>query len=558
MVTQSWLHNFWFPSKKHDFHSQKENIAVLSFEAASLVTKLLHLWQSLVDKHVMKLRDEISNSEGVRKLVSEDENCIGRLICAEMTQNLLQVAKAVSRLSKKCEDPLVKTFEPTFNDLIKIGIDAYGWQYSWKKMDRKVKKLERFIIANNSLYQEMETLADLEQSLKRMKGSDNVDVIAMVEYEKKVACKRKEVKRLKEYSLWNRTYDYTILLLARSVFTVYSRIGHVFGINNIGAKENQVMDGYKNWQSHSTVFLQSSVYLSENCGHGFSGPILRPNKTVNFLSGPIKNSLVISSTNVGRQTALGFFSGPMGKPSNKSGPISRASKSTFRLWQFRGKSQDATGKMNPQEQWKGMAMSGPLLGRVMNRNSNSLVTDEASPVIAFNDNRLLNLLPETLGAAALALHYANVIIYIEKLVASPHLIGNDARDDLYNMLPASIRAELRAKLKPVAKMLTSSVYDTVLAAEWSEAISRTLEWLSPMAHNMVRWQSERSFEHQSFASRTKVLLVQTLYFANQEKTEAAITELLIGLNYIWRFGREINAKSLAECANGRTFEEYLD
>lgn len=76
-----------------------------------------------------------------------------------------------------------------------------------------------------------------------------------------------------------------------------------------------------------------------------------------------------------------------------------------------------------------------------------------------------------------------------------------------------------------------------------------MEWLGPLAHNMIRWQSDRSFEQQSMVPKpTSVLLLQTLYFANQAKTEAAITELLVGLNYIWRFEREMNAKALLECS----------
>ncbi|CAN1238785.1 Protein PSK SIMULATOR 3 [Linum grandiflorum] len=152
-------------------------------------------------------------------------------------------------------------------------------------------------------------------------------------------------------------------------------------------------------------------------------------------------------------------------------------------------------------------------------------------------------LPETLGATALALHYANVIIVIEKLAASPNLISHDARDDLYSMLPASVRITLRHKLKPYAKSLASSPYDSGLAREWTEAIASILEWLSPLAHNMIRWQTERSFEQQNFVSRTNVFLVQTLFYASQDKTEATIAELLVGLNYLWRSGRERDVKA---------------
>ncbi|KAK6136032.1 hypothetical protein DH2020_030242 [Rehmannia glutinosa] len=376
MVTQSWFRNLWTTSKKHEFHAEKAHIAVLAFEAASLMTKLLHLWQSLNDKQVARLREEISNSVGIKKLISENDDYIGKLICAEMTENLSHVARAVARLSKKCNDPLLKSFEQAFSDLIKIGADTYGWQFSWKKMDRKIKKMERFIVTNTNLYQEMETLADLEQTLKRLKANDNADSITLVEY------------------------------------------------------------------------------LKEDCMEAARGSDMY----LELITLPI-------------------------------------------MWELK---------------------------------------------ILENPRRRV------------ALHYANVIIFIEKLVATPHLIGNDARDDLYNMLPASIRAALRAKLKPYAKSMMSSLYDTALAGEWNEAITATLEWLAPLAHNMLRWQSERSFEHQNLVSRTNVLLVQTLYFANQEKTEAAITELLVGLNYIWRFGREINAKNVSGVCQWRTFDEYVE
>lgn len=131
------------------------------------------------------------------------------------------------------------------------------------------------------------------------------------------------------------------------------------------------------------------------------------------------------------------------------------------------------------------------------------------------------------------------------MVKSPQLVGVDARDDLYAMLPRSVRSSLRLRLKGIG----FSASDSNLANEWKTALCRILGWLSPLAHNMIKWQSERSFEQQNLvANKTNVLLLQTVYFANKEKTEAAITELLVGLNYIWRFEREMTAKALFECA----------
>ena len=74
-----------------------------------------------------------------------------------------------------------------------------------------------------------------------------------------------------------------------------------------------------------------------------------------------------------------------------------------------------------------------------------------------------------------------------------------------------------------------------------------LEWLAPLAHNMIRLQSELNFEEQHVVSRSNVLLVQTLHFANLAKTEAAITALLVGLNYVCRIGRAHNEKALHDC-----------
>ncbi|URE26286.1 avr9 Cf-9 rapidly elicited protein [Musa troglodytarum] len=141
----------------------------------------------------------------------------------------------------------------------------------------------------------------------------------------------------------------------------------------------------------------------------------------------------------------------------------------------------------------------------------------------------------TLGAAALALHYANVIVLIEKLATSAHLMDADVRDDLYSMLTTSIKAALRARLKPYGKNLAPPAHNPALAAEWTAAVRGMLERLAPLAHNMIRWHSERSFEQQSSVPSSGILLLQTLYFADQRKAEDAITELLVGLNCLWRY-----------------------
>ncbi|CDY14148.1 BnaC02g02650D [Brassica napus] len=457
MVSETWFRNLWKFPKKNEGHKEKDVLGVLAFEVASLLSKLVHLWQSLSDKNVARLRQEITRSAGIKKLVSDDDDFIVRLIRDEMMENVENVAKAVARLAVKCNDPKLKSFEICFGEMMKTGADPYGWQFGWKKMDRKVKRMERFISSNASLYQETEILTELEQSLKRRQSNESA-TDNIVEYKKKVTWKKHEVKNLREVSLWNRTYDYTVLLLVRSIFTILTRTKHVFGIS------------YR--AEASDVSSADSDFIAR--GHSVSTVLTHQSETT---------------------------------PRHSSAEHHQGSSNTVHV--ERPKLSDAA--------------------------------------------------PNTLGAACLALHYANVIIVIERFVASPHLIGDDARDDLYNMLPASVRKSLREELKPYLKNLSSSaVYDPGLAKEWTDAMAGILEWLGPLAHNMIKWQSERSYENQSLVSRTHIVLAQTLFFANQQKTETIITELLVGLNYVWRYGRELNAKALQECTSSQTLEKCLD
>ncbi|CAG7891209.1 unnamed protein product [Brassica rapa] len=589
MVSETWFRNLWKFPKKNEGHKEKDVLGVLAFEVASLLSKLVHLWQSLSDKNVTRLRQEITRSAGIKKLVSDDDDFIVRLIRDEMMENVENVAKAVARLAVKCNDPKLKSFESCFGEMMKTGADPYGWQFGWKKMDRKVKRMERFISSNASLYQETEILTELEQSLKRRQSNESA-TDNIVEYRKKVTWKKHEVKNLREVSLWNRTYDYTVLLLVRSIFTILTRTKHVFGIS-YRAEASDVSSADSDFiargHSVSTVLTHQSEttrpprFASGPLGR-FTGPAsgsaaTKSTKMGDFLSG----SLTTQSPKSGplapeKNKRFKFYSGPLGKFTSKSGPLmgmGKHNKKTVVQTPERpsvssAKKQSKPNRLTQVGPFKGCMVSQdgitPLSTRTQNgaRHSSAehhQILEGSSNTVHVERPKLSDAAPNTLGAACLALHYANVIIVIERFVASPHLIGDDARDDLYNMLPASVRKSLRERLKPYSKNLSSSaVYDPGLAKEWTDAMAGILEWLGPLAHNMIKWQSERSYENQSLVSRTHIVLAQTLFFANQQKTETIITELLVGLNYVWRYGRELNAKALQECTSSQTLEKCLD
>ncbi|XWS66753.1 hypothetical protein CRYUN_Cryun05aG0227400 [Craigia yunnanensis] len=545
MVIESWFGSSWWNSRKSASETtDKVVLGILAFEVASLMSKVVNLWHSLDDRELLNLREEITNSIGIQRLVSDDENYLMDLALNEVIENFGNLAMSVARLGKKCTDPVYHRFEHFINDPILNNFEWFGWEYRWKKMERKVKKMERFVAVTVQLTQELEVLAELEQTLRRMQRNAESDRVKLLEFQQKVMWQRQEVKNLRRMSPWVRTYDYIVRLLLRSLLTILERIKNVFGTNQMAS-----VDGNNDFESINSDCLSRS--------HSFSTPI--------------PCSVYPSDNNL-----CGFSSGPLGRSFSKSvqkhQTNSKHLQSHYQSTALHGKQPHSKTKRS------GHAGVGPFKG-CMSAGSNSPIFESCKPIgtgsmrfsgaytknidkinnskmeslscsnkiysklSIFNTKRLLNAPTSTLGDDALSLRYANMIILIEKLVSSPHLIGLDARDDLYNMLPTTMRNALRVKLKSYAKTLGSFIYDASLAAEWSLALVRILEWLAPLAHNMIRWQSERNFE-EHVVSRSNVLLVQTLHFANRPKTEAAITELLVGLNYVCRIGRADNEKAL--------------
>ncbi|ESQ43381.1 hypothetical protein EUTSA_v10013415mg [Eutrema salsugineum] len=444
------------PSPPITTTTTSSSVGVLSFEVARVMTKLLHLTHSLTDSNLITLRDHSLSLEGLTKIVNGDETFYLSLVCAELADTLAHTADSVSRLSRRCTTPSLRSFHRLFHEFADMGRDPHGWVMSCKDTEAKNKKVERYVSVTTALYREMEEMTILENSLRKHslqigieceEEEDDIDnkkdAMKVIDLQQKIERQRQHVKYLKDRSLWTKSFDTVVLILARSVFTALARLKSVF----------------------------SSAAAASGCH--VVGPTV-----VSFLPRSLSSSS--SSMNL-------VHPSPNDEEKDKT-----ASSSAF--------------------------------------------LEESS--------RLLKPPETTLGGSGVALHYANLIVVMEKMIKQPQLVGLDARDDLYSMLPASVRSSLRSRLKGVGFTAT----DGGLAAEWKAALGRILRWLLPLAQNMIRWQSERSFEQQHMAtsvnSQNRVMLVQTLVFADKVKTEAAITELLVGLNYIWRFEREMTAKAL--------------
>ncbi|KAJ1378907.1 hypothetical protein SESBI_47351 [Sesbania bispinosa] len=146
-------------------------------------------------------------------------------------------------------------------------------------MERKVKKMEKFVAAMTQFCQELEVLAEVEQSFRRMQANPELHRVKLLEFQKKVMLQRQEVRNLKDMSPWNRSYDYIVRLLVRSLFTIMERI-IVFGNNHLPTlqqeNDSRNMNANNLLRSHSfSVCMHSPVHPTENDLYGFNsaGPV---------------------------------------------------------------------------------------------------------------------------------------------------------------------------------------------------------------------------------------------------------------------------------------------
>ncbi|GMN53471.1 hypothetical protein TIFTF001_022603 [Ficus carica] len=533
------------PSKKKSPRTPENTnntIGILSFEVANVMSKTVYLYKSLTDSEISKLKTEISNSEGVQTLVSSDQSYLLELALAEKLDDLNRVASVVSRLGKKCSEPALQGFEHVYGDIVGGVIEVKELGFLVKDMEGMVRKMERYVSATSNLYGEMEVLNELEQATKKFQHNQHEE--SRRAFEQKLIWQKQDVRHLKDVSLWNQTYDKVVELLARTVCTVYARICAVFGEFGLTKDESSCRNKDESLQLKRVLSKTRSVHSAkvERSVVLKRGSSVRPHRVGDSRKGEF---------GVFRPEDLVFPCGT--SPGRLFMECLSLSSSVSELedYEERGSQVSACCSIaNSGSRREQRNHSSCFTRSQIGANSGAVNGARFGP-----KSRLVCYAPpSTIGGSALALHYANVIIVIEKLLRYPHLVGEEARDDLYQMLPTSLRLSLKTNLKSYVKNF--AIYDAPLAHDWKETLDGILKWLAPLAHNMIRWQSERNFEQQQIVARTNVLLLQTLYFADRQKTEAAICQLLVGLNYICRYEHQQNA--LLDCTSSFDFEDCME
>lgn len=502
-------------------------VGILSFELANAMARVASLYRSLSDSDLAHVRTGALSAHAVRLLVSPHEPYLQALILAEKLDELNRAASLTSRLGRhRCTLPCLQGFEHIYSDLLSPNPISPSSEFLKLDPVSLFRKIDRLTTSTVSLYTELESLTELEQTAKKLNQPANEEARRVLD--SKIRWRRNDICRLRDASLWNRTYDEAVLILARAVCAVHSRLCQVFGEIPV------VLE---------CLFPEPK---REKRRISFSGQIMRSG-LVPMDSGPIRFEPVspIDLKKDGLRLNCGTSPGRLF--------LDCLSLSSSASWKdnceenFEDETWFSQTKTGPLVPFSGVPFSGDSVqtksGRIVNR-------------VRFGPKTQLTMLapPSAIGGSGLALHYANIIIIIEKLLKYPHLVGEEARDDLYQMLPSSLRLGLRKSLKSYAKNM--AIYDAFLAHDWKETVEKILTWLAPMAHNMIRWQTERSIEQQQIVTRGNVLLLETLHFADREKTESVICELLVGLNYICRYEQQQNA--LLDCSSSLDFDDCME
>uniref|UniRef100_A0A0D9V7Q8 DUF668 domain-containing protein n=1 Tax=Leersia perrieri TaxID=77586 RepID=A0A0D9V7Q8_9ORYZ len=463
----------WLPVDLQLPSGPQASLGILAFEAAAAMSKLLSLHRSLSEQEVSRLRSDTMRSPGVAYLNSTDQAYLLKLACAELVVSLDAAAAAVARLGLRCGID----FGGVYASLKAGNPDARLDPLVAKGLRVKAKKMERLVASTARLCSEMEALDELEAA------------------ERKLA-----------FRGWSRLSG---PIPAQPMPAPPSTAGDSPGSAGDSMQQELKTQRLKvkrlkdeslwNQSYEKAVGLMARAacaVFSRICAlFGAFVPGLPP---------PLPPSATDTV-----QTRISKLLNPraaMAKAKASSGPITR---------------RDGPSRVHPPV----MSSSCPIIG----------LRPYCAQKTTVDWRKLLDAPANTVGGAGLDQQYANVIVSAEQLLQMEaegrQEEANAERAEMYEMLPAKLRAAVRSKLRDWWR--DPGPLDARLAQGWKDAVDRIMAWLGPMARDTVQWQAERNMDRtRRFDGGTRVYALQTLRWADKEKAEAALVEVLVALSCV--------------------------
>ncbi|RCV28102.1 hypothetical protein SETIT_5G379200v2 [Setaria italica] len=465
----------WLPVDLRLPAGPQASLGILAFEAAAAMSKLLSLHRSLSDQEVSRLRSDAMRSPGVAYLNSTDQAFLLRLACAELVVSLDAAAAAVARLGLRCG----LDFGGVYSCLKAGAHDARLDPLVAKGLRVKAKKMERLVAATARLCSEMEALDEMESAERKMNvrgwrlsGPIPQNPQAAAAAAAAAAAQQQQAGDSPEAESLRQELKMQRLKVKR-------------------LKEESLWN--QSYEKAVGLMARAACAVFVRICSIF-GPF------VPGLPPPLP-----SATTDSVQTRLSKLLHPRSaRAKASSGPITR---------------RDGPSRVHPP-----MSNSCPIIG--LRPSGQKSPTDW---------RKLLDAPPSTVGGAGLDQQYANVIVSAEELLRMEAEGRQEEaaaeRAEMYEMLPAKLRAAVRSKLREWWR--DPGPLDEGLARGWKDAVDRIMAWLGPMARDTARWQAERNMDRtRRFDGAPRVYALQTLRWADKEKAEAAIVEVLVALSCI--------------------------
>ncbi|KAL6614177.1 hypothetical protein ACP70R_036447 [Stipagrostis hirtigluma subsp. patula] len=443
-------------------------LGILAFEAAAAMSKLLSLHRSLSDQEVSRLRSDAMRSPGVAYLTSTDQSFLLKLACAELVVSLDAAAAAVARLGLRCGID----FGGVYASLKAGAADARLDPLVAKGLRVKAKKMERLVAATAKLCSEMEALDELETA------------------ERKINVRG-----------WSRLSG---PIPAQQPAAVAAQSGDSPGAESLRQELKTQRLKVRRLKEES-LWNQSYEKAVGLMARAACAVFVR----ICTIFGPYVPGLpppLPSATTDSVHTRLSKLLHPRSaKAKASSGPITR---------------RDGPSRVHPP-----MSNSCPIIG-LRPSGQKSGATDW---------RKVLDAPPSTVGGAGLDQQYASVIVSAEELLRMEAEGRQEEaaaeRAEMYERLPAKLRAAVRSKLRDWWR--DPGPLDAGLAQGWKDAVDRIMAWLGPMARDTEQWQAERTMDRtRRFDGAPRLYALQTLRWADKEKAEAAIVEVLVALSCI--------------------------
>uniref|UniRef100_A0A0D9XPN7 DUF3475 domain-containing protein n=1 Tax=Leersia perrieri TaxID=77586 RepID=A0A0D9XPN7_9ORYZ len=217
------------PKLKTPISSMKSYIAIkkgrkiniLTFEVANIIAKGSNLMNFLSEDNIRKLKNVVLQNQGIKRLISDDQNQLLALVGDEIRQQFEVFAAGVVRLGNMCMGPKWHNLDKHFSGL-ESGLitQKYSHIKAASKMDHLMKLADQSVV----LFHAMRRLQSSEQMYQEAVRKD----MPVQVFQNTVEIEKQIMLDVKKKSLWPKKMERIVKKLVYIVHFLPSEINCVF------------------------------------------------------------------------------------------------------------------------------------------------------------------------------------------------------------------------------------------------------------------------------------------------------------------------------------------